>query len=63
MVSRAVEHVHAMHLVPPTLHFGSGDESVEDHNRQVAKIINALGETGAGRRAVLRGHCTEAGDR
>ena len=34
--------------------FSSGEESTEDRNRQVARIISALGETGAGRRAVLR---------
>ena len=60
MVRRTVEQLHAMHLCPDTA-FGSGDESTEDHNRQVAKIMNALGETGVGRRAILRAFALRQG--
>ena len=38
----------------PDTAFGSCNESKGEHNRQVAKIINALGGSGAGRRAILR---------
>ena len=35
--------------------------AAEDHNEQVAKPINALGESGAGRRAILRAIATRQG--
>ena len=46
----------------PDIAFGSGSESTEEHKRQVAKMINAMGESGAGRRHPP-GHCIDAGDR
>ena len=35
--------------------------AAEEHNEQVAQLINALGESGAGRRAILRAIATPQG--
>ena len=37
------------------------DEQASPHNEQVASLINALGESGAGRRAILRAVATRQG--
>ena len=47
--------------------FGNADTAsgagmaAEDHNEQVARLINALGESGAGRRAILWAIATRQG--
>ena len=45
---------------PDTAHSGT-DEQSSAHNGQVASLINALGERGAGRRAILRAVATRQG--
>ena len=51
----------------PATHFGNADtasgagKAAEDHNEQVARLINALGESGARRRAILRAIATRQG--
>ena len=47
--------------MPPDSAQSGTDEQASAHNEQVASLINALGESGAGRRAILRAVATRQG--
>ena len=54
---RGVRRIPATHLAVQIRPLVPG-MAAEDHNEQVARLINALGESGAGRRAILRAIAT-----